>query len=93
MAPRWGSILSWNGEPNRGTGGEDDPVVLDMCPFLAIQAEGPQITVNEEVQSGLRLRESGCRGIVNQKCVELSDLSKMYSEDALETMNRMKTLK
>ena len=42
---------------------------------------------------GLRLRESGCCGIVNQKCVEPSNLSEMYSEDALETMNRTKTLK
>ena len=82
-----------NSEPDPGKGGEDDPAVLDMCPFLAIQAEGLQITVNEEVQSGLQLRESGHHGIATQKCVEPSNLSKMYSEDALETMNRTKMLK
>ena len=67
-------------------------MVLNVHPFLAIQVEGPQITFNEEVQSGLQLRESGGHGIVNKKCVEPSSLSKIYSEDALETMNRTKTL-
>ena len=81
-----------NGEPNPGKGAEDDPAVLNVCPFLVIQVEGPQVTVNEEVQLGLQLRESGRRGIANRKCVEPSNLSKMYSEDALETMNRTKTL-
>ena len=71
-------------KPDPGKGAEDDPAVLNVHPFLVIQAEGPQITVNEEVQSG--------HGIANRKCVEPSNLSKMYSEDALETMNRTKTL-
>ena len=82
-----------NGEPDPGKGGKDDPAVLDMHHFLAIQVEGPQITVNEEVQSGLQLRESGRHCIANRKCVEPSNLSEMYSEDALETMNITKTLK
>ena len=82
-----------NSKPDPGKGGKDDPAVLDMHPLLVIQAEGPQITVNKEVQLGLQLRESGHRGIANRKCVEQSNLSKMYSEDALETMNRTKTLK
>ena len=93
VPPFPGMVRDANGEPDPGKGGEDDPVVLDMHPFLAIQVEGPEITVNEEVQSGLQLRESGCHGIANRKCVESSNLSEMYSEDALETMNRMKTLK
>ena len=79
-----------NGEPDPGKGAEDDLVMLDVCPLLVIQVEGPQITVNEEVQLGLWWRESGRHGIANQKCVEPSNLSKMYSEDALETMNRTK---
>ena len=74
-----------NGEPDPGKGNEDDPVVLDMCPFLAIQVKGPQVTVNKEVQSGLRLRESGHHGIANHQCVDLSNLSKMYFKDALKT--------
>ena len=93
VLPFPGMVGDANGKPNPSKGGKDDPAVLDMRPLLAIQAEGPQITVNEEVQSGLRLRESGRRGIANQKCVEPSNLSEMYSEDALETMNRTKALK
>ena len=81
-----------NSEPNPGKGAEDDLAVLNVCPFLVIQVEGPQVTVNEEVQSGLQLRESGRHGIANRKCVEPSNLSKMYSEDALETMNTTKML-
>ena len=54
-----------NGEPGPGKGAENNPAVLDVCPLLAIQAEGPQVTVDEEVQPGLWLRESGCRGIAN----------------------------
>ena len=92
VLPFPGMVRDANDKPGPGKGAEDDPAVLDMHPLLAIQAEGPQVTVNEEVQSGLRLRESGHHGIVNQKCVEPSNLSKMYSEGALETMNRTKTL-
>ena len=79
-----------NGKPGPGKGAEDDPAVLDVHPLLIVQAEGLQVTGNEEVQSGLQLRESGRHGVANQKCVEPSNLSKMYSEDALETMNRTK---
>ena len=80
-------------KPSPGKGAEDHLVVLDVRPVLAVQAESPQVIVNEEVQSGLWLRESGHHGIVNQKCFEPSNLSEMYSEDALETMNRTKRLK
>ena len=93
VPPFPGMVGDANGKPDPGKGGEDDPAVLNMHPFLAIQVEGPQVTVNEEVQLGLWLRESGCHGIANRKCVEPSNLSEMYSEDALETMNRTKTLK
>ena len=92
VPPFPGMVRDTNGKPDPGKGADDDLAVLDVYPFLAIQAEGPQITVNEEVQSGLQLRESGHHGIANQKCVEPSNLSKMYSEDALETMNRTKML-
>ena len=54
-----------NGEPGPGKGAENNPVVLDVHPLLVVQEEGPQITVDEEVQLGLQLRESGCCGIVN----------------------------
>ena len=57
------AVRDANGEPNPGKGNEDD---------LAV-------TVNEEVQSGLWLRESGHRGIMNHQCVEPSNLSEMYS--------------
>ena len=79
IPPFPGMVRDANGEPDPGKGDEDDLAVLDMHPLLAIQAEGPQVTVNEEVQSGLQLRESGCCGIVNHQCVEPSDLFKMYS--------------
>ena len=90
VLPFPGMVGDANSEPDPGKGAEDDLAVLDVCPFLVIQAEGPQITVNEEVQLSLQLRESGRCGIANRKCVELSNLSEMYSEDALETMNRTK---
>ena len=93
VLPFPGMVRDANSEPGPGKGAENDPVVLDVCPLLMVQAEGPQVTVNEEVQPGLWLRESGRHGIANQKCVEPSNLSKMYSEDALETMNRTKMLK
>ena len=54
-----------NGEPSPGKGAENNLVVLDVHPLLAIQAKGPQVTVDEEVQLGLQLRESGCHGIAN----------------------------
>ena len=79
IPPFPGMVRDANGEPDPGKGDEDDLAVLDMHPLLAIQAEGPQVTVNEEVQSGLQLRESGCCGIVNHQCVEPSDLFEMYS--------------
>ena len=86
IPPFPGAVRDANGETDPGKGSEDDLAVLDMCPLLVIQVEGPQVTVNEEVQLNLRLRESGCHGIANRKCVELSDLSEMYSKDALKTM-------
>ena len=93
VPPFPGMVGDTNGEPSPGKGAENNLVVLDVHPLLTVQAESPQVTVDEEVQPGLQLRESGCRGIVNQKCVEPSNLSEMYSEDALETMNRTKMLK
>ena len=43
------------GESTPGKGGEDDLVVLNVCSGLLIQAEGPQVTINDEIQLGLRL--------------------------------------
>ena len=74
-----------NGESDPGKGSKDDSAVLNMCPLLAIKAEGPQVTVNEEVQLDLQLRKSGRRGIANCQCVEPSNFSEMYSKDALKT--------
>ena len=93
VPPFPGTVGDTNSEPGPGKGAENNPVVLDVHPLLMVQVESPQVTVDEEVQPGLQLRESGCRGIANQKCVELSNLSEMYSEDALETMNRTKMLR
>ena len=93
VLPFPGMVGDTNGKPGPGKGAENNPVVLDVHPLLTVQVESPQVTVNEEVQPGLRLRESGRRGIANRKCVEPSNLSEMYSEDALETMNRTKMLK
>ena len=93
VLPFPGMVGDANSKPGPGKGVENDPAVLDVHPVLTVPVEGPQVTVDEEVQPGLRLRESGCCGIVNRKCVELSNISEMYSEDALETMNRTKMLK
>ena len=93
VLPFPGMVGDANSEPGPGKGAENNPAVFDVCPLLVVQVEGPQVTVDEEVQLGLQLRESGGHGIVNWKCVEPSNLSKMYSEDALETMNRTKMLK
>ena len=93
VPPFPGMVRDTNGKPGPGKGAENDPAVLDVCTLLMVQVEGPQVTVDEEVQPGLQLRESGRGGIANLKCVEPSNLSEMYSEDALETMNRTKTLK
>ena len=93
VLPFPGTVRDANGEPGPGKGAENNPVVLDVHPLLMVQVESPQVTVDEKVQPGLWLRESGRRGIVNRKCVEPSNLSEMYSEDALETMNRTKTLR
>ena len=84
VPPFPGMVSDANGKPDPGKGGKNDPTVLDMHPLLAIQVEGPQITVNEEVQSGLWLRESGHHGIANWKCVRPSNLSEIYSKDALK---------
>ena len=65
VLPFPGMVRDAKGKPDPGKGAEDDPVVLDVHCFLAIQVEGPQITVNEEVQLGLQMRESGCHGIAN----------------------------
>ena len=93
VLPFPGMVGDANSEPSPGKGAENILAVLDVCPLLMVQVESPQVTVNEMVQLGLQLRESGHHGIVNQKAVEPSNLSEMYSEDALETMNRTKTLK
>ena len=93
VLPFPGMIGDANSEPGPGKGAENNPAVLDVHPLLTVQVEAPQVTVNEEVQLGLWLRESGRHGIANRKCVEPSNLSEMYSEDALETMNRTKMLK
>ena len=79
VLPFPGMVRDANGEPNPGEGSENDLAVLDVCPLLVIQVKGQQVTVNEEVQSGLWLRESGHHSIANRQCVELSNLSKMYS--------------
>ena len=79
VLPFPGMVRDANGKPNPGKGSENDLAVLDVCPLLALQVKGPQVTVNEEVQSGLWLRESGHHSIVNCQCVEPSNLSKMYS--------------
>ena len=93
VSPFPGMVGDANSKPGPGKGAENDLAVLDVCPLLMVQVEGPQVTVDEEVQPSLQLRESGHCGIVNRKCVEPSNLSEMYSEDALETMNRTKMLK
>ena len=93
VPPFPGTVGDANSKPSPGKGAENNLAVLDVRPLLTVQAESPQVTVDEEVQLGLWLRESGHRGIANRKCVEPSNLSEMYSEDALETMNRTKTLK
>ena len=93
VPPFPGMVGDTNSEPSPGKGAEDNPALLDVHPLLTVQAESPQVTVDEEVQPSLRLRESGCHGIANRKCVEPSNLSEMYSEDALETMNRTKKLR
>ena len=93
VPPFPGMVRDTNGKPGLGKGAENNPAVLDVCPLFMVQAESPQVTVDEEVQPGLQWRESGRRGIANWKCVEPSNLSEMYSEDALETMNRTKMLR
>ena len=65
VLPFSGMVGDANGKPGPGKGAENNPVVLDVHPLLVIQVEGPQVTVDEEVQLGLWLRESGCRGIAN----------------------------
>ena len=65
VPPFPGMVRDANGKPGPGKGAENNPVVLDVCPLLMVQAKSPQVTVDEEVQPGLWLRESGCRGIVN----------------------------
>ena len=65
IPPFAGTVGDANGKPGLGKGAENDPAVLDVHPLLVIQAEGPQVTVDEEVQSGLQLRESGHCGIAN----------------------------
>ena len=65
VLPFPGTVGDANSEPSPGKGAENNLAVLDVHPLLTVQAEGPQVTVNEEVQSGLQLRESGCCGIAN----------------------------
>ena len=93
VPPFPGMVRDANGRPSPSKGAENNPAVLNVHPLLMVQVESLQVTVNEEVKPGLWLSESRCRGIANSKCVEPSNLSKMYSEDALETMNRTKTLR
>ena len=65
VPPFPGMVGDTNGKPGPGKGAENNPAVLDVCPLLTVQAESPQVTVDEEVQPGLQLRESGCHSIVN----------------------------
>ena len=65
VPPFPGMVRDANSKPGPGKGAENDPVVLDVHPLLMIQVEGPQVTVNEEVQLVLQLRESGHHGIAN----------------------------
>ena len=65
VPPFPGMVRDTNGKPNPGKGAENNPAVLDVCPLLAIQVEGPQVTVDEEVQPGLQLRQSGHYSIAN----------------------------
>ena len=65
VVPFPGVVGDANGEPSPGKVAENNPAVLNVCPLLMVQVESPQVTVDEEVQLGLWLRESGCHGIVN----------------------------
>ena len=65
IPPFPGMVRNSNGKPSPDKGAENNPAVLDVCPLLVIQAEGPQVTVDEEVQPGLWLREFGRCGIAN----------------------------
>ena len=65
VLPFPGMVGDANSKPGPGKGAENNPAVLDVHPLLAIQVEGPQVTVDEEVQLGLQLRESGCHGIAS----------------------------
>ena len=92
VLPFPGMVRDTNGKPSPGKGAENNLAVLDVHPLLKVQVESLQVTV-DEVQPGLQLRESGCHGMANRKCVEPSNLSKMYSEDAMKTMNTTKMLR
>ena len=65
VLPFPGMVRDANGKPDLSKGAENNPVVLNVCPLLTVQAESPQVTVNEEVQPGLWLRESGRCGVAN----------------------------
>ena len=65
ILPFPGMVRNANGKPSPGKVVENNLAVSDVCPFLVIQAEGPQVTVDEEVQPDLQLRESGHCGIAN----------------------------
>ena len=79
-----------NGECDPDKGAKNDPVVMDVCFILLVQAEHPPVAVGEKIQPGLLLWKSGHRGIVNGKGVEPSKFSEMDSEDALKTFNKTK---
>ena len=84
------AVVDANGERNPGKGAKNDPVVMDVCLFLLVQAECPLVAVGEKIKPGLLLRKSRRRGIVNGKGVEPSKFSKMDSEDALKTIDKTK---
>ena len=56
VPPFPGMVGDANSKPSPGKGAENNLAVLDVCPLLTVQAESPQVTVNEEVQPGLWLR-------------------------------------
>ena len=41
VLPFPGMVGDANGKPSPGKGAENNPAVLDVCPLLVIQAEGP----------------------------------------------------
>ena len=84
------AVMDAHGKRDPGKGAKNDPVVMDVCFFLLVQAERPPVAVGKKIQPGLLLQRSGRRGIANGKGVEPSKFSEMDSEDALKTINKIK---